>query len=158
MKREFFDYMLEIMRKNNDVFLILCGLGFPRAEEFFKEFPDRAFNFEASEQTCLDSAVGLAYAGKIPIIYTITPFLLRGFETIRTYINHENLPVVLIGAGRDDDYSKHDGYSHDAKDIFSIMKTQRNIRQFYPLSVEELQGALNLAIKSSQPSFISVPR
>jgi transketolase len=158
MKTELFDYLYELMGKNNDLYILFVGLGFPRFEEFREMYPDRVINTEAAEQSALDIAVGLSYAGKTPVIYTITPFLLRGFETIRTYINHESLPVVLVGAGRDDDYSKHDGYSHDAKDIFSIMRTQRNIRQYYPHSVDELQGALHLATEGKQPSFISVPR
>src|SRR3990167_10383405 len=117
MKKTFFDLMFEYMKKNMDIFLIFCGLGYPRYDECKKEFGDRAINVEASEQTALDIACGLAVSDKIPIVYSITPFLLwRGAETIRTYINHERLNVTLIGAGRDEDYTVHDGFSHDAKD------------------------------------------
>lgn len=158
MKKEFFDIMLEIMRDNKNVYLLFCGLGYPRMDEFLKEFPDRAFNFEASEQTALDAAVGLAYAGKIPFVYTITPFLLRGFETIRTYINHENLNIKLVGAGRKEDYSKSDGYSHDAKDIEMILNTQKNIDQYYPDSEKELRRDLLFISFDHNPAFISLRR
>lgn len=150
--------MLEVMKDNVDVYFIMCGLGYPRVDEFLDKYPDRAFNFEASEQTALDAAVGLAYAGKIPVIYTITPFYYRGFETIRTYFNHESLHVIMIGAGRDDDYSKHDGYSHDAKDIFSVLHTQKNVHQYYPKDIDVLKSNMNTALTLKQPVFISVPR
>src|SRR4051812_19882292 len=102
MKKDFFDYMHAIMDENPGVYLLMAGLGYPRVDEFLEKYPERAFNTEASEQTTLDIAVGLAYAGKIAVVYTITPFYWRAAETLRTYFAHENLPVVLIGVGRDE--------------------------------------------------------
>lgn len=146
------------MTANKDVYLLFCGLGYPRVDGFLEKYPDRAINTEASEQTSLDIAVGLAYSGKIPFVYTITPFLLRGFETIRTYINHECLPVILVGAGRDDDYSKHDGYSHDATDIGDILNTQHNIFQWYPNTERDLKHAIDGSLAIKGPNFISLRR
>ena len=156
MKKDFFDIMFKLMQENKDIYLLFVGLGYPRYDEFKKKFKDRAINCEASEQTALDIAVGLAYEGKISFVYTITPFLLRGFETIRTYINHENLQVVLIGAGRDGEYSKTDGYSHDAKDIREIFNTQKNIGQYYPDELEGLKISIKNAIRLKKPAFINI--
>jgi transketolase len=158
MKKAFFDALFKLMSTNKDIYLILVGLGYPRVDEFLKAYPDRAINSEASEQTALDIAVGLAYKGKIPIIYTITPFFYRGWETIRTYINHENLNVKLIGAGRNDDYSKEDGYTHDATDMKWILATQGNIQQFYPEDIEEMKELLIEMIKIKKPHFLSLTR
>ena len=158
MKKDFFDIMFKLMQENKDIYLLFAGLGYPRYDEFKKKFKDRAINTEASEQTSLDIAVGLSYEGKIPFVYTITPFLYRGFETIRTYINRENLHVVLVGAGRDEEYSKHDGYSHDAKDIKEILDTQKNIVQFYPDNIDHLQHDIIEVIGNKRPSFISLRR
>src|SRR5260221_9933958 len=103
MKRNFFDYIIEVMTDNPDIWFISAGLGWPRTDELSDKYPDRFIQTEASEQTACDIAVGLAYEGKIPFIYTITPFYLRAFETLRTYFNHEKLHVCLVGAGRNDD-------------------------------------------------------
>ena len=158
MKKDFFDLMLKVMDDNPDVYLIFVGLGYPRVEEFLKKYPKRAINTEASEQTALDIAVGLAYENKIPFTYTISPFYLRAFETIRTYINHENLQVILVGAGRDDDYSKDDGFSHDAADISEILGTQKNISQYYPEDFKQLEIALAESLVVRKPHFISLRR
>lgn len=155
MKKQFFDLLFKYMQENPTIYVLFVGLGYPRVDEFKQRFGERAINTEASEQTALDMAVGLAYAGKIPVVYTITPFLLRGFETIRTYINHENLNVKLIGAGRDDDYSKEDGYSHDASDIENILDTQKNIAQYYP---GDLQLHLDAIFSTVGPCFLSLRR
>jgi len=157
MKRDFFDYMSIIMKDNPNIYLIFVGLGWPRINEFINAFPDRAINTEASEATALDISVGLAYAGKIPFVYTITPFFLRGFETLRTYVAHEHLHVCLVGAGRDDDYSKHDGFSHDATDI-SYMLEPFIIAQHYPDTVEQMQKNIDRMIEWDGPSFISIPK
>ena len=158
MKKEYFDYMLKIMRENKDVYLLFVGLGWPRIEEFLKEFPDRAFNTEASEQTALDIAVGLAYAGKTPWVYTITPFFLRGWETIRTYINHEKLNINLVGAGVNDDYSKHDGFSHDATDMPEFFGVLNNFEVYIPKDLVELEQNMNMMMSLKRPSFLNIRR
>ena len=144
------------MGKNEDIYLIFVGLGYPRYDELKKKFDKRAINTEASEQTALDIAVGLAYSGKIPFVYTITPFLLRGWETIRTYLNHENLHCVLMGAGVNDEYSLHDGFSHNAKDIKKHFDLMENFVQHYPNIKTELESAIIEAINNKKPNFINI--
>lgn len=158
MKKEFFDYLFEKMAENKDIYLIFVDLGWPRVDGFRKEYPDRAFSTGAAEQTALDIAVGLALSNKIPFVYTITPFLLRGFETIRTYINYENIPVKLVGVGRNDDYSKDHGFSHDAKDIKKIMNLFVNIKQYWPEDSIQLNENLEEMIINESPSFLSLKR
>lgn len=158
MKKNFFDYIIKLMKKNTDIIFISVGLGWPRTEELQDTFPDRFIQTEASEQTALDIAVGLAYAGKTPFIYTITPFLLRGFETLRTYVDHEKLHVCLVGAGRNQEYSEVDGFSHEAGDIPVILNTLPNIHQYFPQTVEEMQRNIDTMIKLTEPSFISIPK
>lgn len=157
MKKDWFDYMLKVMRKNKDVFLLFGGLGWPRIDEFLKEFPDRAFNFEASEQTLLDASVGLAYAGKQPWVYTITPFYWRAAETIRTYISHEWLNIKLCGAGRNTDYSKSDGFSHDGKDIAKLLDILY-IEQLYPETNDDMRSMVDWMLQSKNPQFLSLRR
>jgi len=156
MKKDFFDYLFHLMSENGNIYFISVGLGWPRLEEFQKNFPNRYIQTEASEQSALDIAVGLAYSGKTPVVYTITPFYLRAFETIRTYINHENLNIIMVGVGRDDDYSKHDGFSHDASDIEYILKTQHNVFQYYPNTIIEMKQAFTIALTIKGPNFISI--
>lgn len=157
MKKEFFDNTIELMKSNENIYFISCGLGWPRTNEL-KQFEDRYVQAEASEQTALDIAVGLAYSGKTPFVYTITPFFYRGFETLRTYVNHENLHILLIGAGRTDDYSEMDGFSHDATDIGDILRPLKNIVQHFPGTKEEIPAILNRMIEVEKPHFLSLKR
>jgi transketolase C-terminal domain/subunit len=53
----------------------------------------------------MGTAVGMAMEGKIPIVYSITPFAIyRPFELIRNYLSHEQIPVKIVGGGRDKQY------------------------------------------------------
>lgn len=144
------------MFQNKDIYFISCGLGWPRTDEL-KKFKDRFVQAEASEQTALDISVGLAYEGKMPFVYTITTFFLRGYETIRTYIDHEHLNVKLIGAGRDDDYSKHDGFSHECGDIPDLLSFF-DIKQYFPETNEEMKQNLDEMITNKNPEFLSIKK
>jgi len=159
MKKDFFDYLINtILPNNKDVYFLSIGLGWPRTDEVLEKFPNQYIQCEASEQTALDIAVGLAYAGKIPILYTIAPFYLRGFETIRTYIDHEKLPVIMVGAGRDTEYSEHDGFSHYEGDMGKILMTLPNIGVSYPSIKPAMQAELQGAIKDRKPWYINIRR
>lgn len=138
--------------------MIFIDLGFPRVDEFLKAYPKRAFTTGASEQTALDIAVGLALAGKAPVTYTITPFYYRAWETVRTYINKEQLNVKMVGVGRDEEYGVHDGFSHSATDFKSFMDLLPNIHQSWPNSTDALVADVEDMMKSYQPEFLSLRR
>jgi transketolase len=158
MKIQLFDLLFKLMKFNKDIYMIFIDLGWPRVDDFLKEFPYRAFTTGASEQTALDMAVGLSLAGKIPVIYTITPFYWRAAETIRTYLDHEELPCILVGAGVDEEYGEHDGFSHSGSDIASLFNVFDNFQQYYPENDVELERNLKESIKSKKPNFINIHR
>ena len=146
------------MVSNPDIIVLTGDLGFGMFDKIKEDFPDRFINCGAAEQAMLDIACGLALEGKIPFTYTITPFLLRGYETIRTYINHEKIAVHMIGAGRDEDYGVDDGFSHTATDIKGLLDPFKNIEQHYPENKEDIPALLASIIKTNKPSFLSLRR
>lgn len=152
MRKDFFTQLYVEMQRNPDIFFITGDLGYGLADHIRNDFKDRFINTGAAEQTMMGVAVGLALNGKIPIVYSITPFLLfRPFETIRNYISYESIPVIMVGSGRDDDY-KHDGFSHFAGDD-DIIKQLPNI-------VFIREDSFNLAeiISSREPTYLNLKR
>ena len=156
MKKQFFDFLFQLMKTNEDIYIIFIDLGWPRVDEFIKEYPERAYTVGASEQTALDIAVGLSYAGKTPFVYTISTFYWRAAETIRTYLDHENLPCVLIGAGVGEEYSIHDGFSHSGSDIHNLFSLFHNFNQYYPDTKEEMEKDIIKAINNKRSNFINI--
>jgi len=158
MRGYFAYYVYEAMEKNNDIFVVLPDLGKGMWDAMRDDFPDRVIITGAAEQACVDLAIGLALSGKIPIVYTITPFLIfRAFESIRNYIDRERLNVKLVGSGRDEDYDQ-DGFSHYATDVPDFMSNFSNIAEYYPNDKGEMKWLVGEMIKYDQPMFISLRR
>src|SRR3990167_4043938 len=142
MRRTFAAELYQWMEKDPDIWVICIDLGYGMFDKIRDKFPDRFLNTGAAEQAAMGIAVGLAMEGKIPVVYSITSFLLyRPFETIRNYINHEGIPVKLVGSGRDKDYL-HDGFSHDSTDAKKIMKNFKNICQDWPDTKEAMVDSI----------------
>jgi transketolase len=158
MRRTFADELLKHMHKNDKIIVLTADLGYKMFDEIWQNFPNRFYNVGAAEQAMLDIAVGMAMEGKIPVCYSITPFLLyRAFETIRNYINQESIPVKLVGSGRGRDYL-HDGFSHWADEDAEIMENFSNIISFYPKDKEKIGFLLDLMLKSKKPNYLNLKR
>lgn len=157
--RGYFAYELhQQMAKRDDIVLLTGDLGFGMWDSVRNDFPNRFYNCGASEQAMIGMATGMAYRGLLPVVYSITNFVLyRPFEFIRNYIDHEKTKVILAGGGRDMDY-EHDGWTHHSPDAKAVLACLPNIRQFWPDSKEDVPQALRKAIESQYPSFISLQR
>ena len=156
MRKEWFRLLYEAMKTNPNIWLGVGDLGFGGVDKIREEFPDRYINCGAAEFSMVGIAIGLALEGKIPICYTITPFYFRAFEIIRNYIDHEQIPVILVGAGRGSDY-KDDGFSHYAGDDY-ILKEFHNLRCYWPEFDWEMEEIFKTALEAKKPTYINLRR
>lgn len=151
MRRKFVRDLYDLMVKDNRIVVIVGDLGFGAFDKIRHDFPDNFYNVGAAEQSMMSVAVGFAMSGKIPVVYSITPFLLfRPMEVIRNYINHESIPVIMVGAGRDDEYKA--GFSHYAGD-HDIIKHFKNI-----VFIEQEDFNLEEIIYSGKPTYLNLRR
>ena len=157
--RKFFSILLhEEMSLNENIVLLTGDLGYGLWDKIRLDFCDRFYNVGSSEQLMMGAATGLAMEGKIPVVYSITPFLLyRPFELIRNYLDHEQIPVKLVGGGRDKDYG-YLGFSHWAEDDKKIMSVFKNIKTSHPKDDKQLQGMFKDFINSKKPEYINLKR
>lgn len=156
-QRGYFAGALREEMKNDDKIYVLTGdLGFGQFDKIQEEFPDRFINVGAAEQALMGIAVGLALEGKKPFVYTITSFFLRAAETINLYLSHEQIPVRLVGGGRDDDYH-HDGFSHNGTQAQKFLHDM-DLTEYYPKEKEDVPEMVKSMVTSDTPSFISLKR
>jgi transketolase len=102
--------------------------------------------------------VGLAMEGKIPYVYSITPFAIyRPFEMIRNYLDHENIPVNIIGGGRDKDYG-YLGFSHWSEDDTTFMTRFKSVRSYWPHTEEDLKEAFRYSLTKRTATYINLRR
>lgn len=158
LRRRFADEVYEAMRADEKIFVVTGDLGYGVWDKVRSEFPERFLNVGAAEQNLIGIGVGLALEGKIPILYTITPFLLfRPFETIRNYVDHEKIPVIMVGSGRDKEYAE-EGFSHWSEEDREVMKIFKNINSVWPMTTDEVSEILPKALFSKEPWYINLKR
>ena len=157
VRKTFVRLLHEEMRKNDKVVLLLGDLGYGHFDKIREDFPDRVFNPGAAEQLLLGMACGMSMEGKIPVCYSMTPFLLyRPFEVIRTFIDYEKIPVILAAAGRDKDYAAA-GWSHWATDDKEHLSGFKNMIKLWPdetLLEEEFKNIINTKL----PYYVNLKR
>ena len=158
--RGYFAYELyKAMQADESIYLVVGDLGYAMLDRIREDYPGRCINVGAAEQAMIGVAVGLALEGRIPVVYSITNFLLyRPFETIRNYVDYEKLPVKLVGGGRDKDYS-HDGISHWSEDARDVLSLFTNINEFFPEEKSDItEDLVDSFLYNNKPSFISLRR
>jgi transketolase len=158
MRKECAELLLREMANNSQIITLTADLGFGILDKVKESFADRFFNVGAAEQLLIGAAVGLAEAGKIPVCYSMSSFILyRPFEFLRNYVDYEKVPVKLIGSGRDKDYS-HDGISHWAHDDELVLNSLPNIKIYKPKSIAELENIWPEFINEKVPAYLNLTR
>lgn len=158
MRKLFGSLIFDAMLNDENIILITADLGFGILDKCKEKFPNRFYNTGAAEQLMIGIGIGLAENKKIPICYSITPFLLyRPFEFLRNYVNYENIPVKLVGSGRNKDYT-HDGISHWADDDEDVILLLSNIEIWKPDNNDELKNKFRQFLYSTKPSYLNLKR
>ena len=158
MRNFFGQLMAETLAKDENVYLLTGDLGFGVLNKSREVAPDRTFNVGAAEQLMLGAAVGLTHNNKIPVCYSITPFVIfRPYEWLRNYLDHEGAPVKLVGSGRDKDYG-HLGFSHWAVDDEAALKAFPNIKIYKPNNEDELKSIWHEFIYNNEPCYLNIKR
>jgi transketolase len=158
MRKEFVELLRQEMAQEEKIRVITADLGFGVLDPIRSEFASRFYNVGAAEQLMIGVAVGMANEGLIPICYSMSSFLLyRPFEFLRNYVNHEQIPIKLVGSGRDRDYS-HDGVSHWAHDDEQVLSSLPNIQIYKPESLTELEQRVKPFLYSNVPAYFNLTR
>lgn len=158
MRRFFVDQLSSTMDADESIVVLLGDLGYGLFDKLRSKFPDRCINVGAAEQLMVGSAVGIALENKIPVCYSITPFLLyRPFEFIRNFLHEEKIVVKLVGSGRDKDY-KDAGYTHHSTEARDMLDQFHNIEKYFPENNQELQDQFQSFLYSDKPAFLSLKK
>jgi transketolase len=144
--------------KNGQLWVVSGDLGYGLWDQIQQDYSSRFTNVGSAEQLLIGVGIGLAYEGYTPILYSITPFLLcRPYEMLRNYVNHEKIPIKMVGSGRDREYH-NDGFTHHAEDADKILSTLENIQSFAPKNLIDLDDQFKKFLYSDQPCFMSLSK
>lgn len=158
MRLTFSNLLLAEMNKCDSIVLLTADLGYGLWDAIKAKYPGRFYNMGSSEQLMIGAAAGMALSGLIPVCYSITPFLIfRPMEWIRVLINHDKIPVKLVGSGRDRDYGNL-GFTHWADDVAAHMVQFRNIDSYTPKTTRDLEMEFQQFIHSGRPAYINLSK
>lgn len=158
MRNLFGNLLADSILNDNRIWVLTGDLGFGVLNKTREVAPDRTYNVGAAEQLMLGAAVGLSHNGKIPICYSITPFVIfRPYEWIRNYLSNEETAVKLVGAGRDKDYG-HLGFSHWAVDDEDALSSFPNIKIYKPETEKDLENCWEDFLYNNKPCYLNILR
>lgn len=142
MRSAFFSTLVKLAEQDPRIFLLTADLGYMAVEPFYEKFPDRFINVGVAEQNMVGIATGLAEAGMIPFVYSITPFsVLRPYEFIRNGPIYHQFPVRIVSIGGGLEYS-HDGISHYGIEDIGVLRVQPGITLITPADYLQASSAL----------------
>ena len=156
MRKDFANHLHELMGSDDKIILLTGDLGYGLWDRIKIDYPDRFINTLSSEQLMMGAAIGLATEGYIPIVYSITPFAIyRPFELIRNYLSHEQIPVKVVGGGRDRDYG-YLGFSHWAEEDMEVLSTLPNLVLLKPKKFTKKD--VTDFLYNNKPSYLNLSR
>ena len=123
-----------LMKKNEKIFFLTADMGINLVEIFANDYPKRYLNVGIAEQNLISIASGLGNIGYIPVVYTISNFLIhRCFEQIRNDIVLHDYPIVLVGTSTGFDNASL-GPTHHVVDDWGCLKNFENFEIYSPTS------------------------
>ncbi|MFA5714374.1 MAG: hypothetical protein WC998_01365 [Candidatus Paceibacterota bacterium] len=153
MRKQFVETVKSIMATDPRIVVILGDIGEYSFRDVFQAYPKRIYNVGISEQAMISMAAGLAKEGFIPIVHTISPFLVeRAYEQIKIDIGYQGRKVILVGCGGSYDYAAYGATHHSPADV-ALMYNVPGINICIPGHPLELDYLLKEAINDDEPYY-----
>jgi transketolase len=142
MRRAVAAALEELAARDPRVVLLTGDLGYMVLDGFAAKYPGRFINAGVAEQDMIGMATGLAEAGFIPFVYSISTFaVLRPYEFIRNGPVQHGLPVRIIGVGSGFDYGLN-GMSHYGLEDVGVLRCQADLAIVAPADDAQARTAL----------------
>jgi transketolase len=153
LRQAFIETLVTLARQDQRIVFLTADLGFNAVEPFAEAFPDRFFNVGVSEQNMVGMSTGLAEAGYIPFVYSITPFaVLRPYEFIRNGPIMHKLPVRIVGVGGGMEYGTN-GATHYGLEDVGVLRLQPGINVICPSDGGQTRTALAATWNLPGPTY-----
>ncbi len=155
----FGEALVDLGKKNKDVVVLTADLSeSTRTDGFEKKFPERFFEVGVAEQNMAAIAAGLAVSGKIPFISSYATFSPgKNWETIRTTIIYNNVPVKIAGH-HSGIITGPDGATHQATEDIATVRSWPGLQILIPCDAIEAKKVTIESVKFTGPSYLRFTR
>ena len=158
MRDTFVKTLLEIAKKDKNVYIVTGDLGFGVLKPFWEELPDQIINAGIAEQNMTSIAAGLAMQGKVVYTYSIGNFpTLRCIEQIRNDCAYHDADVKVVCVGGGFVYGSL-GMSHHATEDIAMMRALPNVTVVAPGDLVEAACATKAIYETPGTCYLRLGR
>ncbi|MDD3173544.1 MAG: transketolase C-terminal domain-containing protein [Herbinix sp.] len=158
MRDMFVKTLLNIAKKDRNVYLITGDLGFGVLKPFWEEIPNQFVNVGIAEQNMIGFAAGMALEGKTVFVYSIGNFpTLRCVEQIRNDCAYHNANVKIVCIGGGLVYGAL-GMSHHATEDLAIMRALPEVTVMAPADLVETEHATRAIYEHKGTCYLRLGR
>lgn len=137
----------------DDLFVLLGDIGVYSFKEIFENYPKNIENLGTIEQSMIGIAAGISLGGSIPIVHTITPFLIeRAFEQLKIDFGYQKLRGNFFSVGGAFDYSGLGSTHHCPADV-SLIKSIPNFQCIIPGHPKEFETLFHSTVLNDFPTY-----
>lgn len=149
---------LEEVGGSDEKMVVLVGdISHFRLQPFAQKCQGRYYNVGICENTIVSMAAGLSMLGFIPVVHTISPFLVeRSYEQIKLDFAYQNLGGNILTVGSAFDYAEL-GCTHHSYGDFALMKTIPGVNILYPASDIEFDTLFKQTYNNGQLNVYRLP-
>jgi len=151
MRQQMVQTVSEVLEDDEQLVLLLADVSY---SSFVNEVhSERMINVGIMEQTMTSVGAGLALEGFIPVLHTITPFLVeRPFEQIKDDFCYQGLGGNFISIGASYDYSI-EGMTHHSPGDVQILKSLPGMQIVVPGTAGEFDRLFRETYANGSPTY-----
>ncbi|MBE5741934.1 MAG: transketolase [Clostridiales bacterium] len=158
MRDTFVKTLLEIAKKDKNVYIVTGDLGFGVLKPFWDELPNQIINAGIAEQNMTSVAAGLAMQGKTVYTYSIGNFpTLRCIEQIRNDCAYHDANVKIVCVGGGFVYGSL-GMSHHATEDIAMMRALPSVTVMAPGDLVEAACATKAIYETKGTCYLRLGR
>lgn len=144
----------DLMDEDPRVAVILAEISTGQFMRALHSHPDRAVNVGIMEQAMVGVAAGFAMEGFLPVLHTITPFLVeRPLEQIKLDFGYQGLQGTFVSVGGSYDYTS-EGFTHHSPCDVQVMLTVPGMEVLVPDAPSELDRLFRASYADGHPTYL----
>jgi transketolase len=143
----------DLMDTDPRLAIVLADISHGYFERAAAAYPERVIKVGIMEQTAVSLAAGFAIEGFIPVVHSITPFIVeRPFEQIKDDFCYQRLGGNIISTGASYDYGT-DGMTHYGMGDVPILRTLPGMEVVVPGTAGEFDALFREAYADGAPTY-----
>ena len=153
MRQQMVKTLEELMANDERLVVVLAEISYSLFNKNTTEFAERILNLGIMEQTMVSVAAGIAMEGFIPVVHSITPFLVeRPFEQIKDDFCYQQLGGNFISTGASYDYST-EGMTHHGPGDVQILRSLPGMQIVVPGTAGEFDTLFRESYANGFPTY-----